>query len=1334
MSLKHAISLLLLVLGLVGCQRDIYNFTQQFNTPEVSREPAIIQFIVDETSPENRDEMANVRKLADYTKLPFGTVPLKTFAKEFQVGGTTRVLCVSQTLGMEDKVIDSLQNFVAKGGTLFFTKTIKDERLAFLLGLDPASNFETDSTAFGFRFNRPMLPGLQNFNYEGDKSPHLGLSRYNFTDDTTVFAGGSDNAEYPLIIERQLGKGKVVQYNSTLRMDKAMRGLLFAQVLLGLEGVPYPVANTATIFLDDFPSPLYNIYKEPIALEMKKTVAQYVTDIWWPDMKQYAKEQDIAYTAYVTFDYNTLVTPPFTFKEWDKNSFEKQGMLQEKSSWLGRDVYASGHELGFHGYNHVSLLASDWEEPQYMVTGLHAAAKKWKTLDFKELPVSYVPPSNYIDSVGLAKLKAGMPSIKYIQSIYFGEIEEGGGREFDPDPLNDQFFDFPRITSGYEIDKNGLWAMESLYLFTGIWTHFVHPDDVFQIPDESNEATSGHFAYRNPNSLNWRSRNGTKGLFDRFKEHIADFKERHPLVRFQNATTSSDMVRNWRYAYFTHTRENGEYVVSGENLTGQKDGHYWFMYGDRENENLIDNSLAEVSHVGKTPFLNGFLYTIETPEAFLKVPDLQAKKRKPGISDENMVLETWRAKKQFDLDRSILAPFNQELTHLIAENKLKEATNLIAVKLNSGIRLNTRQWLDYVQYLSWQEQGNLIWEMLEKAYQKNGSERLADISWKVSKTVDYPDAVTREKWLTRQVMADTENQEVLDSYVAYFNTPERKKLVLKALRKLKKIAPNQNNTKNYIEHLMGNDFEQLLPELNTISPCDPLYSEMATAIAWAYADNFRYDKALQWEKCSGEIDPETKNGWLVNTKDFDRLKRTDFDFYLQLLLANDTERAIREIRNEPVCAPELKKHATGIAYAYADYKLYREALAWGACSNGEVPITSKLSWRYELKEYGEVEKMYADHMAIHPEDYSAQLHMATLRLYRGDVNGAAAISAALPKNMDQGKLRNIINAKAEELNSVQKRGLLQRSGEVLYSGVRKNLYSALRMEEGNSVSTNSYAINDQLDPNTISNTVSYNLYDSHFNVHSISGTQSFMYPINFIPESDTNGTRNLYGLEYRVRQHTTDGAAWSGRARIERDDLNELYYQLGVAVNFNAEKRFSSLGLEHFPVRTGPGHILNIYRTQLASYNELLIAPKTKQILSLEANHYTDSEADLTVLGRSEYELFQNEVFRLSPLIELAYTAGTVDRRDGFPYWTARNRMYGGGGVAVGLGSEKTAFQMNADLSIFAESGEPNFERYTGTISYKIKDFARITGGYEFYTIDNFNSNVFQLGLSYNFR
>ena len=80
-------------------------------------------------------------------------------------------------------------------------------------------------------------------------------------------------------------------FNSIRSFDKPLRGLMFSIALVGLEGVPYPIANTTTIFLDDYPSPLYNTYKEPIRSSMNLTISEFVADVWWPDMKKLAVER-----------------------------------------------------------------------------------------------------------------------------------------------------------------------------------------------------------------------------------------------------------------------------------------------------------------------------------------------------------------------------------------------------------------------------------------------------------------------------------------------------------------------------------------------------------------------------------------------------------------------------------------------------------------------------------------------------------------------------------------------------------------------------------------------------------------------------------------------------------------------------------------------------------------------------------------------------------------------------------------------------------------------------------------------------------------------------------
>src|SRR5699024_8825165 len=136
-----------------------------------------------------------------------------------------------------------------------------------------------------------------------------------------------------------------------------------------------------------------------------------------------------------------------------------------------------------------------------MVAAVQAAQKRWSVDGLKPLPVTYVPPTNNIDSTGLRSLKKGMPTLKYMSSLYLGELEIGEGREFGPDPYVPGFFDYPRITSGFYNFDTSEFEQNSLYQLIGIWTHFIHPDDVFQV----NQRDEDLFRSRNRLGLGWRA-------------------------------------------------------------------------------------------------------------------------------------------------------------------------------------------------------------------------------------------------------------------------------------------------------------------------------------------------------------------------------------------------------------------------------------------------------------------------------------------------------------------------------------------------------------------------------------------------------------------------------------------------------------------------------------------------------------------------------------------------------------------------------------------------------------------------------------------------------------
>ncbi len=1325
---------LITLLVFSGCQREIYRINHEFSIPGKSKEPALLQFIVDKKEYSNVLESKNLNKVLDYTKIPYQNIDLKTFNENQEIAPTARVICLHNPNMLNDVAIDSLMNFVAKGGTLYVTKAFRDPRMAFLLGLKPDANWEQNKKASGFHFNTPMFPGKKGFSFD-DKSAHLGFSRSNFLDDINVLVSAINNHDYPVLIENHVGKGRVLFFNSGSFFSKNMRGFLFAGVLNGLEGVPYPITNVATIFLDDFPSPTYDIYKEPIKSELNITVSDYVKDVWWPDMKKYAIEENIKYTAYVTFDYNVQIAPPFNFEEWNKNTFTVNGGLEKQSTWIGKDVINSGHELGFHGYNHVSLLKDEWKNPEYIVTSLNAAVKKWKVLDFKRLPISYVPPSNYIDSVGLAKLNKGMPTLRFMQSTFQGHLEDGGNREFDPDPYNSKFFDFPRISSGYFLEAENTWEIESLYISTGAWTHFVHPDDVYQIPDESNAKTSGHFSYRNKYGYNWYSKNGKKGMFDIFKGHITDYKKRHPFTRFLTATDASVITQNWRYAYYNHFNIDGMYNVESRNAKTRKGDNYWLLYIKKENTKSIEDHLnQEAATFKKVPFLEGNLFSIKTQDAEIALPDLYSNYLKSGLSNSAVIAEVKKEYHSFLENKDYLTPLNERLKRYVADGELKKATDLIELKMRLNPKIGTQAiWKEYATYMVWQKREKELWVNLDNFYLKNKSKNNADLSHIINEVADYIDISAHEKWLNRQLEWDTTNESVLLEYIEHFNTSDRQATVKKVLNTLINITDKPAYNKTYIDHLINYKDDDLIPTLEKIAPCDINYKDIANTVAWAFADNLRFDKALLWKDCTSGIDEATIEYWLLNSKSFDRVKKTNFPYYIALLLANDTQRALYELKKTKSCQQELAHLSKKIATAFGDYGNFKKAVQWSVCAK-DIPIKSKLQWYYELNEIDNLKKTYKNYISKHPKDYDIKMLMATLMLYKSDVNEAAKIALSIPNHKIDKSFKKALNKEVLGMSVKEQIQMYKLYADLLDPEIGEVIAKIQRQEYGNSVGFNTYNISDAFKPITLENIVSYNFHNKKGDMHTISLTQSIMYALNVDIEDDNNIDHDLLGIQYMYTKKTNPKFQYTLRGRIEKDNLSGLFFQAGATYSQTKKKKFTAYELDLFPVKSGPGHSLDLYRTRLTVYKEIPFHKRFNQIIALETNYYTDGEYEAILLGRTEFALIKNKRFKLSPLVEGIYGRGSVDRRGGYPYWMDDNRLYGGGGVVLNVGTEKSKFSLNADFGIFAEQDEPSFERYTGNIFYRIKDFTKLTAGYEIYTIENFFSNVFLFGITHNFE
>ncbi|MEP2279000.1 DUF2194 domain-containing protein, partial [Maribacter sp.] len=379
------LSLLIALSLMTGCQQELYKSNNKFNIPEKSTEEPLVQFLIEPTNYSAIIETENLAKAFDYSKIAHKTLWVNQFNEKLNISPTTRVVTVHETAGLSTIAVDSLLKFVSKGGTLLVTKATKDERMSYFFGMTPDADWSTNKEASGLFFNKALFPGMQGRGFDNE-TVHLGFNGSNFSSSVNVLVAAHNNEDYPVLIENRIGNGKVILYNSSQILKKEMRGLLFSASLLGLEGIPYPIANIGTLFLDDFPTSMYDENGKAINIQNGISKSEMLKADWWPKMKAFGQEEDIKYSAYVTFNANEKNTGDANFKSWDQTGLLDGTNENGTNKWITNEFTNRGHELGFRGYNDLPLSKKLWKDTDLILDNAKASREKWEDNVSKTLP------------------------------------------------------------------------------------------------------------------------------------------------------------------------------------------------------------------------------------------------------------------------------------------------------------------------------------------------------------------------------------------------------------------------------------------------------------------------------------------------------------------------------------------------------------------------------------------------------------------------------------------------------------------------------------------------------------------------------------------------------------------------------------------------------------------------------------------------------------------------------------------------------------------------------------------------------------------------------------
>lgn len=511
--------------------------------PDVFGEQRIL-LIYDSTDCYAVSAYENAVKALDYARMEFINLD---FSQEEEWPDLTQfsslLLCSEFLFNLDHRQVIAIRSYVAQGGGLAVIYRGWNVGLADLLGVPDGKDWPAffSSQVEGLHFTTDIFPGFQGIQLSSeDVSGH---EPYDFEPGSQAQVIATSGNGRPLAWFLRFRKGSVIYWNSAVLAEKTMRGLIVQSLMCVQQMSVLPIANFATIQVDDFPPPC-----EPDCAAL--TVSDYsdmhpVTfyhRIWSPDMAALAEDFGLSYTYLPIFDYAGVGEPPYEFDNWHAQKIEIDGAPVSYKTHTAWKAARTG-ELGLHGYNHDALTLEYWPDKAAMVSALKAVVEHWKLNDFGPLPVTYVPPNNIYDAAGAKAISEAIPGLQVISGLYLsGDFEDGADREFGPEPWNSRLFCMPRATWGYERTDKQRFAMVSQIANMGVWTHFIHADDVYETPGNYPEM----LYHRNPDSKPWRGSGPGQedGLFFAFQTWMEFTRSEFPWLQFVATRAALPIVKS----------------------------------------------------------------------------------------------------------------------------------------------------------------------------------------------------------------------------------------------------------------------------------------------------------------------------------------------------------------------------------------------------------------------------------------------------------------------------------------------------------------------------------------------------------------------------------------------------------------------------------------------------------------------------------------------------------------------------------------------------------------------------------------------------------------------
>ncbi len=506
-------------------------------TPNSDKSTCLL--VYDSDNAESTLQLEQWRIILNAMDAPFDEINTKQ--SRVSANGYETVILTMPGMRSISSDLETLCGWVKGGGNILFSATLENEPVTNIL-MQRLGVSETDFsyiTPDAIKFSDTLIGAGSSYTIE-NAFPSSMAVRLNENCRVHISTAADDSV--PILWDTDYGNGRFVVMNLGFS-NEATRGLYASAYAIACKICAYPVINSSTFYIDDFPSPVPSGNGEYIQKEFGRSISSFYTNVWWTDIAALAKKYGIKYTGAFIENYGDNVKAPF-YRNQDTGRF----------TFFGSELLNTGGEMALHGYNHMPLVLENFDykgEEDYRkwgsVSDMEASLQEAYNLEtelFKESDVSvYIPPSNILSDEGRKAIKTALPNIRAIASLYF---ETGCGYAQSFAVADDGIVEMPRIVSGAELTDYMRLSLVSELNFRYVNSHFIHPDDLL---DENRGAKKG-----------WTYLRG------KYEEYIEFLENEAPALRKQTGSEEAGAVQRYYYAQVSQRKDKEHLYIEITNF------------------------------------------------------------------------------------------------------------------------------------------------------------------------------------------------------------------------------------------------------------------------------------------------------------------------------------------------------------------------------------------------------------------------------------------------------------------------------------------------------------------------------------------------------------------------------------------------------------------------------------------------------------------------------------------------------------------------------------------------------------------------------------------------